>query len=149
MSNSVTDCIVGEHLVGEARKIIGYSNPKPIKPENKESYKIDSPGGKKAVCYVNKAVRESKLSPQCQTKFKRFIKDQYEGKVSIFEEKKDFIGGNQLLCECEKGTPDIHSKKRSHASASHSAMRYDFKGSFSISIVNLPFTKGKAYRVKR
>ena len=150
-SDKLGFCIVGEHLIGIARKIFKFNNPFPIISINTSSCKMQRHGGKKPYCFVNKGIRETKIDPATQMeykfKIKVFIEEKFKSKMSIFEDKGNSIEGNELICECKDCEKKQNIKKVSHFSASHSADCWDFFGDYTIAYVDLAFTQSKAIRL--
>lgn len=151
-SEKLGTCIIGEHLIGEGRKIFSFNNPNPILAVNIDSFKIKRFRGRKASCYINRAVRGSKVQRETQNKYtekiKIYIEKKFEIKTDIFDKLGDCIEGNQLISECESGEKDKKIQKISGYSASHSADRYNFSGDYCISYVDMEFTLSKAIKLK-
>lgn len=153
-SKKLGNCIIGEHLIGTARKIHSFNNPEPLVSFNKESYKLKrmGQGGKKSECYVNKMIRVINQSDESRIEYKTRVKNKLQEKfpssvVKIFDVSNDLIKGGRLICECQSGKKSKKFKKVTGFSSTHSAGSYDFKGSFCVAYVDQEFGLTKGYRI--
>lgn len=154
------DCIIGEHLIGFARKIFSFKNPKNILKINSCSFKIDDLHGKNAICYVDKKIREAKVSTEKKVEYKDIVKkkiryiieEKIMEKISyafqIYEEIGDRLKGSLMICECSD-SEEILSKRIKCYSASHGAMGEIFTGDFAISYVDSEVKSLRAVRLKK
>lgn len=154
MANSefLGSCLLGEELIGIGRQIHSFENNSPIHLQNKSSAKVKSLGGKKAQCWIDKAIRMSKISEEnlsaIRNKVKIFIGSGLSsGSFRIFEEYRDYIEGDELICESENCGKIKQINKLSHYSASHSADVWEFSGDCCISFVNRQFRQLKNIRL--
>ena len=142
-SESVGSFLIGEKMTGIARQIHKFNN-NPVLYKNKESAKIKSLGGKKALCIIDKEVRTSKICEDelksIKTKIRIFLDDNTSSKnLQILKTKEDYLQGEEIVCESECCGKSNQMRKFPHFSASHSATLWNFEGDCCLSYVNLEF----------
>ncbi len=151
-SESVGSFLIGEKMTGIARQIHSFNN-NPILYRNKNSVKIKSLGGKKALCIIDKEIRTSKICENelrfIKSKIKLFLDDNTPStNLQLLKIKEDFLQGEEIVCESECCGKTKKMKKFNHFSASHSATLWNFEGDCCVSYVNLEFRHLKNIRLK-
>lgn len=151
-SECIGSCLIGETLMAVARQIHSFKCENMILEKNCVSTKIKALHGKKALCWIDKEIRESKISDEelgnIYKKVKVFIDSKFTTTSKIFEEKENSIEGEQLICESELATKNKKIKKMSGVSASHSGDFWEFNGGCCISWVDLEFKHLRDIKIK-
>ena len=148
-SNKIGTCIIGEILIGIARKIIPYPNRNPIYERNQQGIKLDSFGGKQSTCFVNKQIREILLKDNDKIELVNNVKNvlyiKVQSKIDVFEQREDYIEGNLILCECQGYEKGKH--KISGYSSSHSADGCKMNSNCAIAYIDKTYSPTKSYRI--